>query len=92
MTATPPLSFARRSCSFSLLYSTGSCSTRSRRRSTRSFTAVASPPPFSSTVSSFVTVTFLTEPRMEGSKFSESNSSPVPSSPTSCAPVKMDIS
>mmetsp|Transcript_12878 Transcript_12878/g.43925 ORF Transcript_12878/g.43925 Transcript_12878/m.43925 type:complete len:209 (-) Transcript_12878:734-1360(-) len=63
MTATPPLSLARRSWSFSFSYSDLDLSISARMKSHRSSTSARSPDPSRRIVSSFVTVSFLHWPR-----------------------------
>mmetsp|Transcript_1901 Transcript_1901/g.5679 ORF Transcript_1901/g.5679 Transcript_1901/m.5679 type:complete len:349 (-) Transcript_1901:669-1715(-) len=84
MTATPPASLARRSCSFSFSYSEVVASMLLRISSQRSSMASLTPAPSSTMVSSLLTVTFLHEPSISGVTLS----SLMPrSSDTTCAPV-----
>mmetsp|Transcript_70 Transcript_70/g.185 ORF Transcript_70/g.185 Transcript_70/m.185 type:complete len:348 (-) Transcript_70:698-1741(-) len=69
-TATPPESFARRSCSFSLSYSEEDCSTASRIWSHRSSMSAFSPEPSRMMVSSFDTVIFFASPSASSPTFS----------------------
>eukprot|EP01139_Manchomonas_bermudensis_P002383 Amastigsp_a4498_199.p3 type:complete len:280 gc:universal Amastigsp_a4498_199:1306-467(-) len=63
MTATPPLSFARRSWSFSLSYSESEVAIASRIASQRASMSAASPPPLSTRVESLSMVISLAVPR-----------------------------
>mmetsp|Transcript_89831 Transcript_89831/g.279565 ORF Transcript_89831/g.279565 Transcript_89831/m.279565 type:complete len:213 (+) Transcript_89831:483-1121(+) len=84
MTATPPLSLARRSFILSFSYSEVEASMASRMVSHRSSICAFSPAPSSRTVSSFVTVTVLAVPSCVSCR---SSSFPPTSSETSSAPV-----
>mmetsp|Transcript_2999 Transcript_2999/g.7477 ORF Transcript_2999/g.7477 Transcript_2999/m.7477 type:complete len:201 (-) Transcript_2999:808-1410(-) len=87
MTATPPVSFARRSLSLSFSYSEVVSSMASRMDSQRSSMPALSPEASKSTVSSFVMVTVLTPPSWVSSTSSSlaSNSSEKSSVPVSTA-------
>mmetsp|Transcript_11690 Transcript_11690/g.19676 ORF Transcript_11690/g.19676 Transcript_11690/m.19676 type:complete len:280 (-) Transcript_11690:408-1247(-) len=70
MTATPPDSFAKRSCNFSFSYSDVVSAIDSRSRSHRSSMEGLSPAPSRMIVSSFEIVTFFAVPRQENSAVS----------------------
>mmetsp|Transcript_49213 Transcript_49213/g.98699 ORF Transcript_49213/g.98699 Transcript_49213/m.98699 type:complete len:313 (+) Transcript_49213:83-1021(+) len=89
ITATPPDSFASRSCSFSFSYSEVVVSMVARICSQRSLMASELPDPSSSTVSSLLTTTFFTEPRTAASALSSLRPR---SSEISCAPVRIAMS
>mmetsp|Transcript_15296 Transcript_15296/g.30067 ORF Transcript_15296/g.30067 Transcript_15296/m.30067 type:complete len:250 (+) Transcript_15296:374-1123(+) len=84
MTATPPLSFARRSFSLSFSYSDVTTSTVSRMASQRDSMSALSPAPSRITVSSLVTVTVFAVPSWASCT---SSSFPPISSEISSAPV-----
>mmetsp|Transcript_109993 Transcript_109993/g.164555 ORF Transcript_109993/g.164555 Transcript_109993/m.164555 type:complete len:403 (+) Transcript_109993:227-1435(+) len=89
ITATPPDSFASRSCSFSFSYSEVVPSMVPRICSHLSLIASELPAPSSSTVSSLLTTTFFTEPRTEASALSSLRPR---SSLISWAPVRIAMS